>query len=185
MKEEANGNSLHSLVLYVDKRKVTMQLDTRPGRNPCVIAPDVQCDFTDMPFPSDTFALVVFDPPHLVRNGKHSRMSAKYGDLKGEWQDMLRKGFAECFRVLRPEGVLVFKWNELDVPVSRILALTPEQPLFGNRCGKRSLTHWIVFMKPNAGHPNGGQIDRPRYTFRGWVAKEAVLLRQLKQMLHG
>jgi hypothetical protein len=36
--------------VFVDKRKVTMQLDTRPGRNPCVIAPDVQCDFTDMPF---------------------------------------------------------------------------------------------------------------------------------------
>jgi SAM-dependent methyltransferase len=138
--------------LYVDKREASFKLDKRSD-TVFHVKPDMVADFTKLPFPSDTFALVVFDPPHLVRNGKNSRMSAKYGDLKGEWQDMLRKGFAECFRVLRPEGVLVFKWNELDVPVSRILALTPEQPLFGNRCGKRSLTHWIVFMKANApGH---------------------------------
>ena len=25
--------------------------------------------------------------------------------------------------------------------------LTPEKPLFGNRCGKSNKTHWIVFMK--------------------------------------
>lgn len=62
----------------------------------------------------------------------------------------LRRGFAECFRVLRSEGTLIFKWNETDVPVSHILALTPVKPLFGNRCGKTAKTHWIVFMKPEA-----------------------------------
>ena len=29
------------------------------------IAPDLLADFTDLPFPDNTFALVVFDPPHL------------------------------------------------------------------------------------------------------------------------
>ena len=147
--------------LFVDKRQERHTLpdvSSAGGARELVIDPDHVADFTALPFPPESFALVVFDPPHLLRNGKNSRMSAKYGDLKGEWQDMLRKGFAECFRVLRPEGVLVFKWNELDVPVSRILALTPEQPLFGNRCGKRSLTHWIVFMKPNK-LVKGGRLD--------------------------
>ena len=64
---------------------------------------------------------------------------------------MLRHGFLECFRVLVPNGVLVFKWNECQVPVRDILALTNEPPLFGHKSGKQSKTHWIVFMKTEDG----------------------------------
>ena len=35
----------------------------------------------------------------------------------------------------------------LVVPVKEVLALTDEKPLFGHRSGKKSLTHWICFMK--------------------------------------
>ena len=117
------------------------------GSRTLTIAPDIVADFTALPFETGIFALVVFDPPHFERNGDTSWCAKKYGTLKGDWREELRKGFAECFRVLRPEGVLVFKWNETDIPVSQILALTPEKPLFGNRCGKSNKTHWIVFMK--------------------------------------
>ena len=60
---------------------------------------------------------------------------------------MFYKGFAECFRVLRPNGTLIFKWNETDIKVSEVLALTDEKPVFGHRSGKASKTHWICFMK--------------------------------------
>ena len=60
---------------------------------------------------------------------------------------MLRRGFRECFRVLKPFGTLIFKWNEHEIPVSQILALTTEKPLVGQRCGKPSKPHWLVFMK--------------------------------------
>ncbi|MBT0178015.1 class I SAM-dependent methyltransferase, partial [Listeria seeligeri] len=59
----------------------------------------------------------------------------------------LRAGFAECFRVLRPEGVLVFKWSEVQVATREVLALTDARPLFGHPSGKRAGTHWICFMK--------------------------------------
>lgn len=71
----------------------------------------------------------------------------KYGALYSDWRDMLRKGFAECLRVLESNGVLIFKWNETDIPVREILQLTPQKPLFGNRSGKLSKTHWICFIK--------------------------------------
>ncbi|HSH14689.1 MAG TPA: hypothetical protein VLD18_01560 [Verrucomicrobiae bacterium] len=104
---------------------------------------------------------MVFDPPHLVRAGKKGWQAKKYGKLEGDWKEMLRLGFAECFRVLRPEGTLIFKWNEHDVPVSQILALTPEHPLVGQRCGKTAKTHWLVFMKSNdqAQSPNHRNLD--------------------------
>ena len=41
-------------------------------------------------------------------------------------------------------------WREDEIPVSQILALTPEKPLFGHRSGKQQKTHWVTFMKPKA-----------------------------------
>jgi SAM-dependent methyltransferase len=74
-------------------------------------------------------------------------MAAKYGKLSENWQDDLRKGFSECFRVLATDGVLVFKWNETQVKVNEVLELTPVRPLFGHISGRKSQTHWICFMK--------------------------------------
>lgn len=111
------------------------------------IAPDVEMDFRAMPFNDGQFKLVVFDPPHLVRAGKQSWLALKYGKLKDDWREDIRKGFAECFRVLATDGVLIFKWNETQIKVSEILELTDQKPLFGHISGKRANTHWITFMK--------------------------------------
>lgn len=39
-------------------------------------------------------------------------MRAKYGVLTSDWREGIRQCFAECFRVLEPEGALIFKWAE-------------------------------------------------------------------------
>jgi len=157
-------NKRHPAALYMDKRHETVTWEgdeTVPGREDkrhrvrtLEIAPDVQADFTDMPFPDGTFSLVVFDPPHFTSLGKTSATAKRYGRLFGDWETELAAGFRECFRVLRPEGVLVFKWNSHDVPLNRVLALAPTGPLFGHTTGRQSKTHWVAFLKPNA-HPHG------------------------------
>lgn len=115
------------------------------------INPDALVDYRSLPFPDGSFRVVVFDPPHLVRAGPKSWQAAKYGRLNSDtWQDDLTSGFAECFRVLKPEGVLIFKWNETQIPVSQILELTPARPLIGHKSGKASKTHWITFLKESA-----------------------------------
>lgn len=136
--------------VFLDKRSETHTLKDRTaktGERFLVIEPDVQGDFTNLPFEDESFPLVVFDPPHLVKLGKTSWMARKYGRLEADWKTELSKGFAECFRVLKPMGTLVFKWNETDIPVRTILSLTPVRLLFGNRCGKQQKSHWIVFQK--------------------------------------
>lgn len=133
--------------LFVDKRREHVHADTREGRRQIVINPDVLADFKALPFAEATFSLVVFDPPHTFC-GANSWMKKKYGSLKKDWREEIRAGFVECFRVLCPLGTLIFKWNEHRIPVSTVLALTPERPLFGQRCGTTAKTHWIVFMKP-------------------------------------
>lgn len=86
-------------------------------------------------------------PPHLRKAGPRSWLGLKYGILGDDWREDLRRGFAECFRVLEPEGVLIFKWNEVQIKVTEILVLTDQKPLFGHKSGKRADTHWICFMK--------------------------------------
>jgi SAM-dependent methyltransferase len=143
--DRSNGRAV-----FVDKRREICTLPDRSssgGSRTLIVDPDIQADFTALPFPAKRFALVVFDPPHLVRNGRKSWLAKKYGKLEGDWREDLKRGFVECFRVLKSHGTLIFKWNETDVPVSEILKLTPEQPLFGNRCGRTAKSHWIVFLK--------------------------------------
>lgn len=111
------------------------------------VSPDVRTDFTDLPFADGSFGLVVFDPPHLVKAGETSYMAIKYGKLDVDWPDVIRRGFSECFRVLSPGGVLVFKWCEYHVALRDLLALAPYRPLFGNRKPGNDKTHWVVFVK--------------------------------------
>jgi len=151
--------------VFVDKRRETHRLPDKSstgGSRELVVNPDMLADFTALPFEDGRFALVVFDPPHLARNGKRGWLAKKYGKLEGDWREELRRGFAECFRVLRDEGTLIFKWNEHEVPVSQILALTPERPLIGNRCGKTAKSHWIVFLKGGWGAEQPGDGTRER-----------------------
>lgn len=139
--------------LFVDVRSESHVLpdkSSKGGSRTLMINPDVQVDFTALPFADARFALVVFDPPHLVRAGGKSWLAKKYGRLGGRWREDLRLGFAECFRVLKPEGTLIFKWNESQVSLSSILALTPAQPLFGSRGGRAFKSHWVVFTKQDA-----------------------------------
>lgn len=118
-----------------------------------VISPDVIADFRALPFSDSAFPVVVFDPPHLERVGDNAWMSKKYGRLnKDNWRDDLRAGFKEAFRVLCPQGVLIFKWNETQIPVSQILPLTDEKPIIRQRVGKNDKTHWIIFVKMEAGN---------------------------------
>lgn len=137
-------------VIFCDMRRENHQLkdsSSTGGTRTLVIDPNLQADFTALPFPDNCFALVVFDPPHLIRNGTKGWLAKKYGKLGADWSEEITKGFAEGFRVLKPEGVLIFKWNEHEIPVSQILKLTPVKPLIGNRCGKTAKSHWVVFMK--------------------------------------
>ncbi|CAJ1315945.1 class I SAM-dependent methyltransferase [Paenibacillus nuruki] len=134
----------NSDVVYADNRELS---DTLCDGRTLNVHPDIIADFRNMPFEDESFYMVVFDPPHLLKAGDESWLAKKYGKLTSTWQDDIRQGFAECMRVLKPNGTLIFKWNEEQVALSELKKLFPQAPLFGNR---RSKTHWLVFMKDQA-----------------------------------
>jgi SAM-dependent methyltransferase len=134
--------------LFLDRRFET-HIDTYLcGTKTNIIAPDIIGDFTDIKQPDNSFWHVVFDPPHIERpETNNGQLGKKYGLLNGDWREMLRKGFSECFRVLKPNGTLIFKWNETEFSVNEILKLTDKKPLYGHKSGKKMQTHWICFIK--------------------------------------
>ena len=142
-------------VLFVDNRTMERQViwegrgESAGRRRMFEVKPDAVMDFRKLELPDRSFHLVVFDPPHFgKRNGKGGWLAKKYGSLDQEtWREDLRAGFRECFRVLKKNGVLVFKWSEAEIPTSEVLELAEKRPLFGHKSGKSLGTHWLCFIK--------------------------------------
>ena len=95
--EEGDGKSMKpvldvccgSRMFWFDKQnKSTVFMDNRQfedvlcdGRK-LIVSPDIVADFRNIPFPNNTFKLVVFDPPHLINAGDKSWLAKKYGKLE-------------------------------------------------------------------------------------------------------
>jgi len=131
----------HKETVYMDNR---MENTTLCDGRKLIVKPDIVADFRKMPFENETFYLVVFDPPHLVSAGDTSFLKLKYGKLGPDWKKDIKQGLAECWRVLKQNGTLIFKWNEEQITLPKVRQLLPDKPILGQRRGK---TIWLVFFK--------------------------------------
>ena len=157
-----------SRCFYFDKEdKRVLACDIRRedlviGKNrTCYVRPDEIHDFRQLPEEwTERFHQVVFDPPHLTHAGKGSWLRAKYGVLNPEtWQNDIALGFKECFRVLKPYGTLIFKWNDYYIPLEDVLKCTKAKPVFGNRLPSKSKTHFLVFLKEPVNPSDETQLE--------------------------
>ncbi len=141
-------NRADDRVLFCDSRELETLLKDKSsagGFRKLEIKPDLLIDFRKMPFKDGTFPLVIFDPPHLKTAGATSWLAQKYGVLpQKDWKEYLRKGFNECWRVLKPEGTLIFKWNEDQIRYSELTEIFPSKPVIKHSKDKTSFT---VFFK--------------------------------------
>lgn len=132
--------------LFLDKRDIVYKNDNARGYKKLEIKPDIIGDFTNIQQEDNSFWHIVFDPPHLRRN-KLGEITKRYGMLNENWKEEIRAGFKECFRVLKPNGTLIFKWSEVQFPIKEVLELTDQKPLYGHKSGKKMNTHWVCFIK--------------------------------------
>jgi len=137
-------NKKHPKTLYCDVRKESF---TACDGRKIKIEPDIIVDYKKMPFKDNSFHMVVFDPPHLKGAGENGWMAQKYGRLGSDWKNEIKLGFDECMRVLKPNGSLIFKWNEHSIKVSELISVIGSEPLFGHRTLQSSKTIWMAFLK--------------------------------------
>jgi len=136
-------NKNHPNTVYMDNRELE---DILCDGRKLKIKPDIIADFKNIPFEDNSFYLVVFDPPHLKRIGSNSWLAKKYGSLPSDnWHQEIKQGFNECMRVLKPNGTLIFKWNETQIKLSEVLKCFDKDPLFGTKTSKA--TYFLVFTK--------------------------------------
>jgi len=149
-------NPNHPLVIYLDKRngKYISWIKRTADRRIVKIKPNIVADWTKkLPFNNDYFDMILFDPPHIIRNKEYNIHSDnQYGILfKNSWKQDLKKGIKELFRVLKPKGIFIFKWGQHSKPINEIIKLFPYPPIFGNKTRGQSVgdkdTIWLVFLK--------------------------------------
>jgi len=138
-------------MMWFDKNEPhTVFLDCRPEVKPTTIG-----DYKDLSqFPNETFNLVVFDPQHRPGTNGATGFLKSYGaPLNPEtWQSEFRIAFNEFMRVLKPNGILIFKWSTYRICLQTVLSCFPEKPLFGqtttgHQQEKHAKTYWFCFMK--------------------------------------
>ena len=73
-----------------------------------------QSDCRSLPLEDDSVESIIFDPPFLAAGGKKGRMHQEYGtfDSIGEMESMYKESLVEFKRILRPQGILVFKCQD-------------------------------------------------------------------------
>ena len=148
-------DKLDSRVLFGDIRELDAKLpdsSCSKGFQELHVHPDMLMDFRNLPFSDNTFPLVIFDPPHLRKAGESSWLAKKYGRLPEiGWKEYLAQGLHECWRVLKPEGTLVFKWNEQQIKFGDLEDIFPDKPVV--RFSPKAKTVFVVFFKIISGNP--------------------------------
>lgn len=136
-------------VLFGDIRELDAKLpdSSNPkGFQELHVHPDMLMDFRNLPFGDGAFPLVIFDPPHLRKAGESSWLAQKYGKLPDfGWKEYLAQGLSECWRVLKPQGTLVFKWNEQQIKFGDLHDIFPAKPVI--RFSPKAKTIFVIFFK--------------------------------------
>ena len=128
-------------VLFGDIREIDTRLkdaSSLGGYRELHIHPDMLMDFRELPFEDGSFPLVIF--------GDSSWLAKKYGRLPEiGWKEYLGQGLAECWRVLKPQGTLIFKWNEQQIKFGDLEEIFPAKPVI--RFSPKEKTIFTVFFK--------------------------------------
>lgn len=126
----------------------TVYMDIRPE-----VAPDIVGDITRAPFAAGTFDLVIFDPPHASL-GVNSTMADRYGVFTdAQIRAAVASGFQEISRVLREDGLCLFKWSDGSYPLGKMVAMRPpaltvlvtQRVSYHNKSGNQCF--WVTLVK--------------------------------------
>lgn len=141
--------------------KDTIYIDIRPE-----VKPDIVASCTSTPFADKTFDLILFDPPHknmgyakTSNSKKRNEMADRYGTANSkERMDLVKGAFMEFKRILKDDGIVLFKWSSVGTKFSKIIKLRGDfVPMFAQNFNKIKSyeTTWMALRKDL----KGKQVD--------------------------
>jgi len=128
-------NKYSENIVYLDRQKELY------------IKPTIYADSQQLPFKDKSFDIILFDPPHQWASGKkipfygapYIKRILRTMGIKGrtyygveQYQNKrqliryIYQSQKEFKRVLKDDGVLLFKWCEVEIPIDRILQIFTE-----------------------------------------------------------
>lgn len=137
--------------VWFDKaHRDAVYVDVRPE-----VEPDVVADARALPAEVGTgYDLAVFDPPHKNSAATGNMSVRNYGHWTAEQITEILIGTArEAHRVVRPGGLMAFKWNDHTRKLSSVLKLISPwwEPLFGHGVSgqqrHKSMTQWVMLAR--------------------------------------
>ncbi len=141
-RDKNNKNTVYMDIRQVEKGTIELQ----PNWS---VQPDVIGDYRDMPFDDEAFRYVIWDIPHKIKHD-NGIITMKYGYLGESWQHDLTVAFVEIMRVLKPQGMLIFKFNDLAIPFNEIRKCFPMQEIgfTPTKKGVNTTAFWC-YIKPS------------------------------------
>lgn len=131
-----------------------IQMDIEPD-----VHPEVVGDLKNSPFPENMFDIIFFDPPHLYRFGSPPPW---WNDKQHTWYglgvsrqyiyDLLFQGSKEIKCILKPGGLLFFKWCDYDILLSKALSCLVDFqqlmtiPITASKKDVKCRTYWIILQ---------------------------------------
>jgi len=91
------------------------------------VEPDVCGNNERLPFRDNIFDVVVYDPPHVIREEHETYFRTEFGKRYWAWKSVrdfvnnIKKVNVEAYRVTKPNGIMVFKWIDRYIPIDRVL----------------------------------------------------------------
>ena len=119
-------------IIFMDIRSIKKgSIELQPNWS---VEPDIIADYTKIPFDDSTFQYVFWDIPHAINLS--GIMGQKYGQLGNNWKNDLKKGFKEIHRILKHNGALIFKFNDLSISFKDVFSALnireiPLKPILG------------------------------------------------------
>lgn len=127
----------HPEVTYIDIR--------------AAVKPDRIMDCTATSFKDNFFDFIVFDPPHCSYSENNKGIfKEKYGGYTAaKTRVFIKEAFMEFERILKKDGLVVFKWNTHSQKLNVILSLIGNfEVLFGHLAAQKtkysSQTYWML-----------------------------------------
>lgn len=123
-------------------------------------------DYTHMPDPNETFDAVAFDPPYVVKGGRETSGITEFDDRYGlknaaktpkKLLEETKIGLSECFRVVKPGGIVLLRTMSYISSGKRVPAVT-ELAHYASTIGFEELDMLIYANKGRMQPPGRRQV---------------------------